>query len=291
MSLSEDDNRLIDILDMIGNMAALDFSKVLITSEQNDMLDAIALGLNMLSEELNSQVVAKVKLNEVNKKLEKFAYTTAHDLKSPINAQSSLIYLLQLAIEDKNLDDIVVYSDKLKQVNSDMEKLVQGILEYSVKTNKDVGSVIINFNELLNEVIELDRANLKANITIISQLPTLPFNRTVGIQIFRNLIDNAIKYCDKEICEISIDTNEFDDYHEISVEDNGPGIAHDYQQSIFELFNKVDPILSNGASAGIGLSTVKSLIEAIGGSIRVESQLAKGAKFTLTVPKTPNYEE
>src|SRR6185369_10892926 len=75
---SENSKRLNDILDMIGRIAALDFSAVLNPSNRNDIIDAISLGLNMLGEELNSKVIEKTKLDEVNNKLEKFAYTTAH---------------------------------------------------------------------------------------------------------------------------------------------------------------------------------------------------------------------
>src|SRR5437762_11270853 len=88
---SENSKRLNNILDMIGRIASLDFSKTLQTSDKNDIIDAISLGLNMLGEELSSNVVEKTKLDEVNGKLKKFAYTTAHDLKSPLNSIIGLV--------------------------------------------------------------------------------------------------------------------------------------------------------------------------------------------------------
>src|SRR5260370_30763321 len=82
----KDDSRLHAILDMIGKVAALDFSTTLPPGDKNDMIEAISVGLNMLSEELKTSVVEKSKLDEVNTKLEKFAYTTAHHIKSPLNS-------------------------------------------------------------------------------------------------------------------------------------------------------------------------------------------------------------
>jgi len=109
---SENSKRLGDILDMIGRIAALDFTAVLNPSSKNDVVDAIAVGLNMLSEELNSNVVAKTKLDEVNCKLERFAHTTAHDLKSPLNSIVGLVTILEIALKPDK--DSEVHSCLLK---------------------------------------------------------------------------------------------------------------------------------------------------------------------------------
>ena len=97
----QDIERLEDILDMIAKLASLDFSTELPVSGKQDMIDAISLGLNMLGEELNVQVVARARLDELNEKLEKFAYTTAHDLKSPLNSQAGLLNVLEHTIDFK----------------------------------------------------------------------------------------------------------------------------------------------------------------------------------------------
>jgi signal transduction histidine kinase len=150
-----DEKRIIQILDMIGSIASLDFSRHITTSENNDTLDAIALGLNMLSEELNVQVVDRAMLDEVNHKLEKFAYTTAHDLKSPLNSQYGLLQLLELSI-DANNKEAIGYLERMKDVNEKMKNLVEGILAYSVAHLKDVIREEVDWNELLAEVMEID---------------------------------------------------------------------------------------------------------------------------------------
>lgn len=284
---ADQDERLNEILDMIGCMAALDFSKTIETSDQNDMIDAIALGLNMLSEELNTQVVARAKLDEVNLKLEKFAYTTAHDLKSPINSSTALIQLIEMYIDKPEKSDLLEFVQKLKQTNASMMSLVEGILEYSRTWSEEMTLEKIDFNNLVKDVIELDGLDKKATITTINNLPIVLYNKIAGVQVVRNLLDNAIKYCDKDECQIKISSKEFDDHYEISFQDNGPGIPKIYHKKIFEIFNQVEPTIQSN-SVGIGLSTVKSIIEKHGGRIWLSSKQNHGTTFIFTLMKPKN---
>ncbi|MBA4056265.1 MAG: hypothetical protein C0490_16235 [Marivirga sp.] len=268
---------------MIGSIASLDFSKELVTSEQNDMVDAIALGLNMLSEELNVQVVNKARLDEVNSKLEKFAYTTAHDLKSPLNSQYGLLQLLELSIGPGNAD-AQEYIDKLKLVNRRMKGLVEGILAYSVTHFRDVAKEPVDWHLLLREVMEVDSVLTSADVEIRGTLPVLPFNKTAATQIVRNLLDNAIKYCDKKRCKITIEAQPFETHYQFSFRDNGPGISHENQEKIFELFNQIEPSYK-ATSVGIGLATVKGVLDAAGERIWLESAIGEGASFIFTIAK------
>jgi len=281
----EKDKRLTDILDMIGCIASLDFSRELTTSDQNDMFDAIALGLNMLSEELKIQVVDKARLDEVNSKLEKFAYTTAHDLKSPLNSQYGLLQLLELSLDSSN-QEAKEYIKRLKLINEKMKSLVEGILAYSVAHFKDVIKEQVDWNELVKEVMEVDTISKFADVQVIGKLPVVLFNKTAGIQVIRNLLDNAIKYSGKERCEIRIEAKAFEKHYQISFTDNGPGIAPENQEKIFGLFNQVEPSFKS-SSLGIGLATVKGIIEAAGERIWLESTPGAGASFIFTVARNP----
>lgn len=284
MGDQEKDKRLNDILDMIGSMASLDFSKSLDVSNRNDMIDAIALGLNMLSEELNAQVVARAKLDELNDKLEQFAYTTAHDLKSPLNNQFGLLQLLEMSINPEPDSEADIFIKKLKLANQKMKNLVEGILAYSVVHSREMTLDLIDLNELLLEVIELDDIANRAEVEVIDKLPVIYFNRTAGIQVIRNLLDNAIKYSDKPVCKITISSVEHEDWHLITFKDNGPGIDQENHQKIFKLFSQVDASYKID-SVGIGLATVKRIIEAAGGEIWLESEPGKGASFMFTLSK------
>lgn len=278
----DNDKRLHDILDMIASIAALDFSKEIDVGGTNDMVAAIAVGLNMLSEELNTQVVDKAKLDEVNQKLEKFAYTTAHDLKSPLNSVSGLLMLLEHSTDPSNSEASTVIL-KLKKMNTRMKTLVEGILEYSRIKSKEIVLEKINLNELMNEVMETDNISNYADVEVPEVLPTVLFNRTAGVQVFRNLLNNAIKYCDKTRCKIIIKSKEFSDKYQIEISDNGPGIASEYHDKIFELFNQVNP---KDESTGIGLAIVRNAIEASGGRIWLESEPDQGANFIFTLKKS-----
>jgi signal transduction histidine kinase len=279
-----DEKRIIQILDMIGSIASLDFSRHITTSENNDTLDAIALGLNMLSEELNVQVVDRAMLDEVNHKLEKFAYTTAHDLKSPLNSQYGLLQLLELSI-DANNKEAIGYLERMKDVNEKMKNLVEGILAYSVSHLKDVIREEVDWNELLAEVMEIDAISGKADIEVKGRLPVSLFNKAAGIQVVRNLLDNAVKYSNKERCKITIEVEQRPDHCQVAFRDNGPGIPPEHQEKIFMLFNQVEPSLK-ASSVGIGLATVKGIMEAAGERIWVESTPGGGASFIFTLTRS-----
>lgn len=285
MSDLEHNKRLNDILDMIGRIAALDFSKTLPTSDKNDMVDAIALGLNMLSEELNVNVVEKAKLDFVNSKLEKFAYTTAHDLKSPLNSITGLLSLLEDSIKPDETSDVYLYIAKLKKTTEQMKNLVEGILIYSKASAHEIEQEKIDLNKAFNEIIEIDHISNDADIRIVGSLPIVFFSRSTIYQVIRNLLSNAVKYSDKDVCKIVVQAKEMEDHYQIMVSDNGPGIALENQDIIFKLFNTIDTT-AKVDSHGIGLATVKSILEASGERIWVESTLGEGATFYFTLKKS-----
>ena len=277
MSDFDHNERLNDILDMIGRIAALDFSRSLTITDKNDMIDAIALGLNMLSEELNANVVEKAKL-------EKFAYTTAHDLRSPLNSITGLLSLLESSIHPDASAEVSLYLSKLKITTEKMKSLVEGILIYSKAGADEIDLEEIDLNQAFKEIIEIDNISGEAEININSPLPNVFFNRSSLFQVIRNLLGNAVKYSDKEVCKIWVKAKEMENQYQIMISDNGPGIAMENQEEIFKLFNKVDPT-TEVDSHGIGLATIKSLLEDSGERIWVESTVGEGATFHFTIKK------
>ena len=269
---------------MIGRMAALDFSQAITTSDKNDMIDAISLGLNMLSEELNSNVVERSKLDMVNRKLEKFAYTTAHDLKSPLNAIGGLINLIEISNESGQADEVKEYISLLKATTEKMKGLVHGILEYSKADAAHIETHELDVNVVLKEVIEVDQLTSQADIKIVGALPSVVFNRSALEQVIRNLLNNAVKHSTEEICQIVIRSRDNGDHYMVSVTDNGPGIAPQYHEKIFELFHTGEHDAKTN-SQGIGLATVKNILESFGEHVWVESAVGKGATFYFTLRK------
>ena len=120
-------------------------------------------------------------------------------------------------------------------------------------------------------------------INIQQKLPKVTFNESQLLQIFQNLIQNAIKHANKEIVEITIDYKRTKAVHQFSIQDNGPGIDVQYHQKIFQLFQKLDAE-AKGNSIGIGLALVKKILERNDGEISVLSAKGKGANFIFTIP-------
>lgn len=267
---------------MIGRVAALDFSEMLPISKKNDMIDAISLGLNMLSEELKSNVVEKSKIDEVNSKLEKFAYTTAHDLKSPLNSLTGLINILDSTLEAKKDSEVALYLDSMQKTILKMKNLVQNILEYSLTDTASIQKSYVDLTEFFNEVIETSELNKHAQITIDNRIDAVFMYKPAIAQVMANLLSNAVKYSDKDNCQIKITSQQKADHVQICVADNGQGIAQEHQEEIFELFNRIDRI-SNKESHGIGLASVKNILNNFGESIWVESAVNKGATFCFTL--------
>lgn len=282
MSNLEDDKRLNDILEMIGRVAALDFSETLQISDKNDMIDAIALGLNMLSEELQSNVVEKSKLDEVNSKLKKFAYSTAHDLKSPLNSFTGLINLIEIAIKPIKDSDEYLYVEAMRKTNEKMKNLVHGILEYSLTDTASIVKEEIDLQQLISDIIETDQLTDSAEIIFLNELPKIPIYKPAIEQVIRNLLSNAVKYSDKEKCIIKIQSEEMGNHTQLSIADNGRGIAKSHQEEIFKLFNRIDRSI-NKESQGIGLATVKNILENFGEKIWVQSSPGEGATFYFTL--------
>jgi signal transduction histidine kinase len=146
-----------------------------------------------------------------------------------------------------------------------------------------------NNSEVEIAVLEKELSNLfifknNCSITFKSNVSSVYTNKTAIEQILINLVTNAIKYNDKENIEIEIEIIEENDFYKIAVSDNGPGILKEYHKVIFEIFEVVSTVDRYGVKGnGIGLATVKKIVEALDGTIDIESEMGKGSKFKFTL--------
>lgn len=275
-----------EILQMIGAMAALDFSiKLPVRLKTDNPLDAISYGLNMLSEELKDNVIEKEKLKDINLRLEEFAYTASHDLKSPLHSIQGLVQLIRLEMEGpgNTHPQLLNLLEVLETLVYKMHGMIDGILEYSRLDGQMFPKENLDLGKIMMEELKLHEGE-RVQIKTVSHLPVIRYNRIAFFQIMDNLVTNAIKFCDKTICEINIWVTDGGPFYILSVSDNGPGIPSQNQQRIFELFMRLRE--NDGPSgSGIGLATVRKLVQQLGGQIWVTSDPGNGSTFSFTIPK------
>lgn len=242
--------------------------------------------LNLRKTKLTLEKALK-NLEEKNQELDRFAFVAAHDLKSPLAGISGLSSLFIEEYGSKIDDEGKEMLSLIEESTDVLRSLIDGLLIYSRcdnvfeedKSRIDSNDLLKNISPLFLDVPEL-KIRLQTSIDVICT------NRSALDQILLNLVANAIKYNDKEIIEIEIGVASSSTHYEFYVQDNGPGIPAENQENIFGIFEVVAKKDRFGKTGnGIGLATVKKVVEKGRGTIKVESQLAKGTKFIFTIEK------
>jgi PAS domain S-box-containing protein len=269
------------------------FSKHSISPEEDALLEGIAHSTSMVlhasqAEEavknLNEELKEAVEnLTFANRELADFAYVTAHDLKAPLRAIGSLSGIILTDYSDKLDERGRQYLNTLVARAKRMSNLIGGILKYS-QLGQNIEKQQVDLNEIVREVIA--EVAPPENIEIIQEndFPAIMCDRTHMVQVFLNLLGNAVKYMDKPKGYIRLGCVEENGFWKFSVTDNGCGIKEKYFEKIFEIFHTLtrrDEI----EGTGIGLTTVKKIIEKYDGKIWVESEPQKGSTFFFTLPK------
>ncbi|MDD5703506.1 MAG: ATP-binding protein [Dehalococcoidales bacterium] len=220
-----------------------------------------------------------------NAELEQFAYIASHDLQEPLRMVSSYVQLLAKRYKgklDQDADDFINYaSDGALR----MQRMINDLLAYS-----RVGTRGKRFEEIsLEEVLEQALYNLhlviqekKAQVTH-DPLPKAYGDSGQLTQVFQNLIDNAIKFCREKRPEVHISARLEKNECICMVKDNGIGIAPEYQNKLFLLFQRLHT-RQEYPGTGIGLAICKRILERHGGRIRVESRPGEGSTFYFQIP-------
>lgn len=236
--------------------------------------------LNEKSHELKEQ---STKLEDANNELKDFAYIVSHDLKAPLRAISQLSYWVASdyadILDNNGKEQLALIASRAKR----MDLLIKAILEYSRIGKEQFNPESVNLNEALNEALFLLDKPDHISIIIKNQLPTLTGDKTRFIQVFQNLIGNAIKFNDKPKGIITIDSTLEDDMWRFSINDNGSGINPKFHTKIFQIFQTLHA-RDEVESTGIGLTIVKKIINQYSGKIWVESEENEGCTFFFTLP-------
>ncbi|MGZ4070180.1 MAG: GAF domain-containing sensor histidine kinase [Bacteroidia bacterium] len=242
--------------------------------------------LRALNDELERKVRERtLELEERNKELKEFAHVVSHDLKSPLRAVSTFA---QWILDDKenNLSSLSKeHLGMLVEQVGKMHRMITDILAFAKTGKENFSKERVPINDVIHEVVDIIRPPKNIRINTCTSGPSVLYPRVHLKQIFRNLIDNAIKYSDKPQGEISVECKDLGKEWQLRVKDNGPGIPEKYHKEIFKLFNRIPQAKRNVESTGIGLSLVKKTIESNGGKIWLESSPGKGCAFNFTIPK------
>lgn len=274
----------------LGTLCVIDQVPRELTPKQIRSLKALSdQTLKLLELRLSKMELERTlgKLADKNLELEKFAQIAAHDLKSPL---ANITGLTEFFVENYAGSTDLEGLEILRLIRSSSIKLremIDSLLSYS-KSDQKLGD---NRREINLQILNEDLSNLftfKNNCSIVfkTNLDTIFINKSAIEQILINLVANAIKYNDKELVEIEIEVVQEEDFYKISVQDNGFGIAKENHKDIFQLFKVLSTKDRYGESGnGIGLATVKKIVESLGGTIYVESELGMGSKFIFTIRK------
>lgn len=222
-----------------------------------------------------------VHLENQNTILNDYAHMVSHDLKAPLRNIDTLInWFIEDNKEMMNESNLKSMQLMLSNVEK-MDLLIKGILNYSEVQNKDSLTRWIDLNLILEDITRLYNEE-HITIKFDTILPLVWGNDVRFIQLFQNLIQNAIKYNNKQHIDITIGHTEEVDFYHFYVKDNGVGIPDKYQSKVFDIFFKLE---NTNSSSGIGLSIVKKIVEFYDGTIWLESQLEGGTTFYFTMAK------
>jgi light-regulated signal transduction histidine kinase (bacteriophytochrome) len=230
------------------------------------------------------------KLKRSHRELREFTRISAHDLKTPLRAIGTL--------SDWIAEDYTRKFDEAGRQNAEllagrarrMSNLLDAVMRYTDISIEDKAEEPVNVDEIVRDVIEELRAPRDIDITIETPLPNLTGDRKMLGEVFRNLIDNAVKNMDKPAKEIRIGCLERDDEWQFHVTDNGRGIDQKYHDKIFQIFQMLER-RDETDGIGIGLSIVKKIVEIYDGHVWVVSEPGKGSTFLFALPKATTCSE
>lgn len=263
-----------------------------INSDKKQILDLLlsvyeaAINRNMQLIEAQRQLEElNESLRNANQELEAFTRTVSHDLRAPINGVLSFASLLEEIFEEEENEEAREYIDNIITSGKKMTQLINDLLAYSRSANHEIEVHEVDLSELVEEIVEdLTNVNYTADydIGIESEMVIHADPKLIAI-VMENLINNALKYSQKEESpQIEIGSDVMNNQTVYYVKDNGAGFDMTKSESLFRPFIRLHSD-KDFSGTGVGLSTVKRILERHGGTIWVESEINVGSTFYFTI--------
>lgn len=225
-------------------------------------------------------------LQKTNFELDRFVYSVSHDLRSPLTAVLGLVSF----IEEETLEpDTLLHAQMIRARITRLDEFIKNILDYSRSSRMGIQVEQIDLQHTAQAVVTAlsgsrESDGISFEIDVDQSQPFFSDRHSVTT-LLENLLSNAIKFADKskDDSRITIVAHTLANQLELTIKDNGIGIADESQSKIFDMFYR-----SSGdiPGSGLGLYIVKSIVEKIGGTISVESQIGMGTTFTIQLQNT-----
>lgn len=254
---------------------------------QNDLLEEkVKERTKALNESYQKLERSNQELERSNEELERFAYIASHDLKQPLNTVISFSGLLNRELEGTLNTKGSSYLNFIVKGASQMKNLIEAILEYSKLSQEKREPQVIDLNLLVGEVTDsisdlIDRKNARVNIK--GTLPVLQYEKIRILLLFKNIIENGVKYNQSEIPTITIQQSDYKTFTRLSFLDNGIGIEERFFPKLFKMFSRLQNN-KDYEGTGLGLSLCKKIVNNMGGEISIESESGKGSTFHVDIP-------
>ena len=227
-------------------------------------------------------------LEKANQELDRFVYSASHDMRAPL---TTLLGLINLAKLSNDFDELRQYHEMMTNRITTMEGFIKEVTDYSRNSRLEVNWVKIEFSELIQEICDLleytaNKNSIKLELPLESNLEIFCDPQRLKV-ILNNLIENAIKYYDKNKpsnfvrVKLELGDGEFI----LRISDNGIGIKTEYQKQIYNMFFRAT---ERSDGSGLGLYIVKETLEKLNGTIMCYSDEGIGTKFEIRIPQTTN---
>lgn len=223
-------------------------------------------------------------LKKTNEELDRFVYSAAHDLRAPL---TSVLGLVNIAKYETDINKIFSHLELIKRSICKLDDFIKDIIRYSKNSKTEVKIEEIHLDEMVAEIIQNLKflncnSSIEETIQIKSSAPFFNDKKRIEI-ILNNIISNSFKYADsnkpKSVLKVAADI--YEDKAVIRITDNGIGIAEEYLDRIFNMFERAS---SQSKGSGLGLYIVKEISDKLKGNIKVKSVLGQGSQFTITLP-------
>lgn len=300
-----------DILARIGRGESVDHFETIRVRKDGTYIDVsttispirdssgVIVGASKIARDITERKCAEQRLADKaeelarsNRDLEQFAYAASHDLQEPLRMVASYTQLLAeryCGKLDENADKFLGYA---REGALRMQVLIRDLLAFSRVVQAGVTGKNVDCNVALEEALQSLTAAIDESGAVVTHtaLPSVWADQTQIAQVFQNLIGNAIKFRREAPPQCAVSAEKSGRNWLFSVSDNGIGIAPEYAENIFVVFQRLHARTEYPGN-GIGLAICKKIIEHYGGTIWVESQVGQGSTFKFTLPAAAPEEE